>query len=155
APGSVLTWQKADIRRIGTTSVPRKWRIDRVQVEVEVLSSLFIEGRVSLGDYAGADGDAVVALQFGHVNGGVCRGIASATEYAQTGTYTWQHHFDGVTPSSWGAKPARPWDCGVAATLDPHNGQILHQLAGPLRNSYEAPKLKLGTVKVLGQKQKK
>lgn len=155
AAGQVLVRQTADLRPISASPAPAKWRIDRLQVEIDVLSSLFIDAYVTLGDYADSDEDALVKVQFGHRDGNNCRGIAAATKSEETDTYTRQHHLFGYTPSSWGPKPGEPWDCVIAVVTSP-NGSTVHDiLVGPLQNTYEAPRLAVGTIAVLGQKQKK
>lgn len=153
--GQVLVRQKASFRGSSPSSVPKRFRIGQVSVDVEVLSSLFIDAHVTLGDYAATDDEALVAVQFGYANAAKsCVGVASATKFEETDTYTLRYHLFGYTPSSWGEKPRTPWNCVIAATLDPDTLAVRDQQAGALVNTYEAPRLTVDKVAVLGQKQK-
>lgn len=162
AAGQVLVRQRATLtsaNRVAGQPVPAaRWRIDRATIDVEVLSSLFADVTVSLGSTANHDGDAHVAVMFGHRDSaGSCNPAAGQSE--TTSVFIREHDFFGSAPGAWGPKPSRPWECVIVATNDgasnPDNLVVHDMLIGWLSNTYEAPKLKVGAVKVLGQKQKK
>lgn len=140
---------------------PAGHRITAASADVDVHgSSLFIEARTSLGTPAVAPlDDAGLAVQFGHRNSaGGCVGSPGAIEWSDTIASTTNHRLTGYTPSSWGSAPSTPWNCVrvLRAKVDQSTTAGFHDvLVGSLVNTYKAPKLKVGAVSVLGQKQKK
>src|SRR5690606_25201256 len=49
----------------------------------------------------------------------------------------------------------KPWDCAFAVVTSLDGTDIHDALTGSLTNSYEAPRLRVGQVSVLGQQQKR
>lgn len=158
AAGQVLVRQRATLTQHATghpkPGTPAKWRIARATVDVEVLSSLFIHAYVDLAD-VDPDENAWVSVQFGHrASNGACNAAPRADKWIRTDSYARQRHLHGYSPDSWGPKPTTPWNCVIALVEDP-SGNIVDAMVGSLVNTYEAPKLALGTLAVLGQTQKK
>lgn len=158
AAGQVLVRQRATLTQHAAgyprPNTPPRWRIDRATIDIEVLSSLFIDAHVNLGSTAQSDDDAKVTVQFGYRSGGGCAAAPGADKWQGTDTHIWQHHLFGYSPSSWGPKPSTPWDCVLVATTTPDGTTVHDAMVAPLVNTYEAPRLAVGRVAVLGQKQR-
>lgn len=155
AAGQVLVRQRATLTQhangFPTTDKPH-WRLTRATIDIEVLSSLFIHAYVDLADYGVESEPASVSVQFGYRQGTSCD--PRVAEWSETDAYTRQHHLFGYSPNAWGPKPSRPWECVQVLVTDPTGRTIRDAMVAPLVNSYEAPRLAVGKVAVLGQTQK-
>ncbi len=155
AAGQVLVRQRATLTQHANgfpkTDKPH-WRLSRATIDIEVLSSLFIHAYVDLADYGIESEPAAVSVQFGYRQGTACD--PKVAEWSETDASTRQHHLFGYSPNGWGPKPSKPWECVLVATTTP-DGRTLHDaMVAPLVNTYEAPRLRVGKVAVLGQAQK-
>lgn len=142
------------------SSVSAGRRIERALIDVSVGGQLQVAATVTLAGNATSTGDSEVRVIFGRVNAaGQCAWKAEAVKGVPTSASRRIHWLDGSTPSSWGPKPNPAWQCVIVATIDPAkpatSADFHHYVAGRLTDTYETRRLELGTVSVLGQKQKK
>lgn len=159
ASGQVLVKQTATMtgaNRIVDTQPPSDRRIQRADVEIDVTGkpgsyTYFVGADVTLAEPPNTD-ELRLILGFGHRSGGPCT-IDTWVGNARTSAAIDEYYINGGYNPDYFATPARPWDCvGVALTSNTAEPLVVHDhLAADLKSTYQAPKLTVGKVALLGK----
>ncbi|MDP9820538.1 hypothetical protein [Nocardioides massiliensis] len=168
ASGKVLVKQTASLGASANPSTDDPGRqIASARFDIEVLGATTarphysVDARLTLrGDpQTQYDDDARLVFGFGHRDGTRCEVKAALTDetYGAAGaTYSVVGYTDDNPDMSHQLpRPARPWSC-VVAVVEPIDGPLLgpspyDAVVGALANTYQAPKLSVGKVALLGK----